>query len=181
MNVALSVLTHRLHHSILDFAIAVLLHPGLLDDYCPPLPGCLHRGWFWDRFRKCYETFFPLLGEPVYYCGPRTPSAGWKVNMGPFIAVRFECSKECVFTLIRKSQSSTWKAMSLTPSPCFIRCLPITEKNNNNTPKLVMCPFFFFTFVNIYKWAIQVYSRQNSPSFPGFNADSNANRICGVT
>lgn len=38
-------------------------------------------------------------------------------------------------TLTKKSQSSTWNAMSLTASPCFIRCRPISEGREN--PKTV--------------------------------------------
>lgn len=32
----------------------------------------------------------------------------------------------CHLTLNKKSQSSTWKAMSLTPSPCLTKCSPIS-------------------------------------------------------
>lgn len=44
-----SLCTYRLNHSILDPPMAVLLLPGLLDNYSSSLFGCLSVELFWDQ------------------------------------------------------------------------------------------------------------------------------------
>ena len=43
------IFSHRLNHSILDPPVAVLLHPGLLDDYSSSLFSCLSEERCWDQ------------------------------------------------------------------------------------------------------------------------------------
>lgn len=74
-------------------------------------------------------------------------------------------------TLTKKSQSSTWKAMSLTPSPCLIKCRPISggEKKCCSTNYRPCSQHFISQIVSSF---------QNLPSFPGFSGDWKTNRIC---
>lgn len=47
---------YRLNHSILDPPMAVLLHPGLLDDHSSSVPGRLSVDRKWDQFQKKQES-----------------------------------------------------------------------------------------------------------------------------
>lgn len=69
---------YRLNHSVFDLPMAVLLHPGLLDDCGSSLFGCLSVEQCWDQYSKYSSSVHiivfltagspPVVGEGTSLC-----------------------------------------------------------------------------------------------------------------
>lgn len=76
-HVAFKSFSHRLNHGILDPPVAVLLHPGLLDDYSSSLFSCLSEERCWDQWLAHTRAVKQCLRPPpsgrrrnVFLCTP---------------------------------------------------------------------------------------------------------------
>lgn len=109
--------THRLDHCKLHLPKFVLLHPRLLHHHSTTLLGFLGRR---REILSCHSSPGPGGDIPRPSCLP-----------SPFWGAVWE-GVEGLPTCTMKSQSSTSKATSFTPSPCFTRCSPISARSRNS-------------------------------------------------